>query len=275
MVSDHLKECPFDAPENLYVFIIVLENPLLLRPEKFHIVLQRVIESYFFSHRYMQVVTAILAIPKSYRVMFFGWLKHFSSEYFSRIVLVMQSYLSFILTERSANLDPAPAVLVIDRFAIDPSRSNLDFDCSLFACNQEASIVPSSMFSNDLIPLTINVLEEWSKFKSSDVSKIFNFFSYQFLFPIEAKNQIIRSEFRNQMISQSNRHFTKYILSSNRASDRPLPRGVAVKTDPINPLQISLVLELRVNRSNLLQSLETSIRGILEDDISTLLLPLT
>jgi hypothetical protein len=42
LVSDHLKECPFDTPENLHVFIIVLENPLLLNPDKLHIVLQRV-----------------------------------------------------------------------------------------------------------------------------------------------------------------------------------------------------------------------------------------
>ena len=42
MVTDHLKECSFDAGENLSVFLIVLENPLLLRPEHFHVALQRV-----------------------------------------------------------------------------------------------------------------------------------------------------------------------------------------------------------------------------------------
>lgn len=130
--------------------------------------------------------------------------------------------------------------------------------------------MPASMFSNDLIPLTINIFEEWSKFKSTDVSKVFNFFSYQFLFPIEAKNQIIRAEFRNQMANQSGRHFTRYL-----GQQTPLPKGVVIKADPLNPLQISLVLELRVNRSNLLLSLEEAIRGILHDDISTLLLPLT
>jgi hypothetical protein len=42
LVTDHLKECPFDSPENLSVFLIVLENPLLLAPEKTHVALQRV-----------------------------------------------------------------------------------------------------------------------------------------------------------------------------------------------------------------------------------------
>lgn len=47
--------------------------------------------------------------------MFFGWLKHFSSEYFSHIVLVMETFLTFILTNKSSGLDPTPVVLVIER----------------------------------------------------------------------------------------------------------------------------------------------------------------
>jgi hypothetical protein len=62
-----------------------------------------------------QLITGILAIPKSFRVMFFSWLKHFSSEFFSRILLVMQTFLSFILSNKSTNFDPTPVVLVIDR----------------------------------------------------------------------------------------------------------------------------------------------------------------
>lgn len=73
---------------------------------------------------------------------------------------------------------------------------------SLFTCNQESNIVPVSLFCNQSLPRSINIYEEWEKFKTSDVSKIFNFFSYPFLFPIEAKNNVIRSEFRNQMRQQ-------------------------------------------------------------------------
>jgi hypothetical protein len=41
-VSEQLKECPFDEAESLSVFLIVLENPLLLLPSKYHVVIQRV-----------------------------------------------------------------------------------------------------------------------------------------------------------------------------------------------------------------------------------------
>lgn len=96
---------PFDDPENLSVFLIVLENPLLLRPAAFHVALQR-------------VVSGILAIPTSLRVMFFGWMRHFPSEYFSRIVRVMQAFLSFVLTDELTKLDPTPVVLVLERFSM-------------------------------------------------------------------------------------------------------------------------------------------------------------
>jgi hypothetical protein len=95
---------PFDDPENLSVFLIVLENPLLLSPASFHIALQR-------------VVSGILAIPQTYRLMFFGWMKKFPSEYFSHIVTVMQTFLTFILTDRVTKLDPTPVVLVLERYS--------------------------------------------------------------------------------------------------------------------------------------------------------------
>jgi hypothetical protein len=41
-LSSKLIECPFDDPENLSVFLIVLENPLLLEPDKFSVAIERV-----------------------------------------------------------------------------------------------------------------------------------------------------------------------------------------------------------------------------------------
>jgi hypothetical protein len=281
LVSDHLKKCPFDSPENLNVFMIVFENPLLLQPNKLHVVLQRVSPFHLLfpmSHTStLQLVTGILAIPKSYRVMFFGWLKHFSSEYFSRILLVMQSFLSFILTNKASNLDSTPVVLVIDRSLRTSTFSLLSLIStvhSLFSCNNEANIVPISLFCNQSVPQAIPIVEEWNKFKTSDVSRVFNFFSYPFLFPLEAKNQIIRSEFKEQMQMRANRHFNKYFMRPSGVSDRPLPRGVVVRSDAVDPLRITLVMELKVRRDDLLHSLEETLRGIIEDDISTLLLPL-
>jgi hypothetical protein len=147
-------------------------------------------------------VTGLLAIPKSFRVMFFGWLKHFSSEYFSRVLLVLGKFLSFILTNKASNLDPTPVVLVLERHCSNCLFLLCSLEVSLFICNQEANIVPFSLFSNLEVANSVDIFAEWGKFKTVDVSKIFNFFSYPFLFPIEAKHKIILSEFRNQMAHQ-------------------------------------------------------------------------
>ena len=41
-LADQLKECPVDDAENLSVFLIVLENPLMLRASSFHIAIELV-----------------------------------------------------------------------------------------------------------------------------------------------------------------------------------------------------------------------------------------
>lgn len=41
-LADQLKECPVDDAENLSVFLIVLENPLMLRASSFHVAIETV-----------------------------------------------------------------------------------------------------------------------------------------------------------------------------------------------------------------------------------------
>lgn len=41
-LSDHLKECPWDDSENLSVFLIVLENPLMLQTSSYVVMIDRV-----------------------------------------------------------------------------------------------------------------------------------------------------------------------------------------------------------------------------------------
>jgi hypothetical protein len=75
-MSEKLIECPFDDPENLSVFLIVFENPLML-------------QSSFFSIAIERVLRGVLALPKALRVTLFGWLKSYPSEYFSRVIQVI------------------------------------------------------------------------------------------------------------------------------------------------------------------------------------------
>lgn len=98
-LTENLKDCPHDDIENLTCFLIVLENPLLLNPQAFHVGVER-------------VVTGILALPPSSRSTLFGWLRSYDSEYFGRVVSVMNAYLSFAL---AAHLDASPATLVLNR----------------------------------------------------------------------------------------------------------------------------------------------------------------
>lgn len=72
-LTSKLIECPFDDPENLSVFLIVLENPLLLDPDKFHLAIER-------------VISGILALPKQFRNYLFAWFKDYPSEYFCRVL---------------------------------------------------------------------------------------------------------------------------------------------------------------------------------------------
>lgn len=45
-LSEYLKECPFDDPENLSVFLVILENPLLLKSDVYYIAIDRVSTCY-------------------------------------------------------------------------------------------------------------------------------------------------------------------------------------------------------------------------------------
>ena len=90
-LAEHLKECPFDDQENLSVFLIVLENPLMLRSSSFHVAIE-------------QFLNGMLALPKAYQVILFGWYRQFKSEYFSRALQVLQEYINFALTRYSSLL---------------------------------------------------------------------------------------------------------------------------------------------------------------------------
>lgn len=73
---------------------------------------------------------------------------------------------------------------------------------SLYLCNQEAHIIPTSLFYNSSIAQFIDLTEEWRKYQTSDTATVFNFFSYPYLIPVEAKYKIIRLQFDGLMSSQ-------------------------------------------------------------------------
>jgi hypothetical protein len=44
----------------------------------------------------------------------FKWLKSYPSEYFGRVLQVLQGFLTHILSNKSLNLDPWPVILVLE-----------------------------------------------------------------------------------------------------------------------------------------------------------------
>ena len=57
----------------------------MLRPLSFHVAIE-------------QFLNGMLALPKAYQVILFGWYREYKSEYFSRVLPVLQEYINFALT---------------------------------------------------------------------------------------------------------------------------------------------------------------------------------
>jgi len=124
-MAEQLKEVPSDDAENLSCFLITLENPLLLRPgsNSTYITLTR-------------ICTGILALPKESRRLVFGWLKAYPSEFFARVLHVLQNFITFALATSSHSIDPSPAVLILEQ---------------LYLLNRDIRIVPDSFFFNSSV----------------------------------------------------------------------------------------------------------------------------
>lgn len=246
-MADSLRECPFDDVENLSVFLIVLENPLMLRTSSFHVAIER-------------VINGILALPKVYRLQLFNWLKSLSSEYFSRSIEVLENYISFSVSNKTMNLNPTPAVLVLS---------------SLYEANLETKVVPDSSFYNSVLNLYIDFKEEWNKYKESkkntSLDRVFNFCAYPFLIDIIAKNSILYYDFHDRQQNQMQKHILKYDLLGLKGLPSP-PQGVYVNYNESHLPSVSMILN--VKRENLLFDVMTKLRDIVLSDISTLNLPL-
>jgi alpha-tubulin suppressor-like RCC1 family protein len=195
-MTEKLREVPTDDPENLSVFLITFENPLLLKPVNSYVALER-------------IVSGILALPRLSRNQLFGWLKGYASEYFARIVKVVQGYLSYGFSNRANNIDPSPAVLVLDILweinggdvhsgaKIAPSGS------SSGGYSSGSRIIPDEYFVNLDLLTHVNIAEERRKFlqakRDNQNTKVFNFLNYPFLLSVTTKSSFLKADCREKM----------------------------------------------------------------------------
>jgi alpha-tubulin suppressor-like RCC1 family protein len=188
-MTECLREVPTDDPENLSVFLIALENPLLLNAHQNYVALER-------------IVSGILALPRMSRQQLFGWLRSYPSEYFARVVQVIQGYLSYGLTSRANNIDTSPAVLVLESLYQINCGTSGSGSSSGFGSNR-SRIIPENYFVNEDINKHVDLLGERQKFLSaqrdsqsqSQNARVFNLLKYPFLLSVSVKARFLSLDF--------------------------------------------------------------------------------
>jgi hypothetical protein len=243
-LTEQLRECPFDDPESLSVFFIVFENPLLLQPSNMHIVLQR-------------FIAGILALPKSYRVLLFSWLKKYEPEYLIRVVQVLQNFLSFACEDKVTRLDCSPTVMVLD---------------SVFQSNKEARIIPESAFYNKSMSKSFDIAKEWSAYKSTTLKSVFNICAYPFLLDVDIKNTLLMLDIGAAMFAQNVDHVQRYIIRPLQGATVTIPSGTTIIQGA--DAGINAYFDIRVDREHIVEQTLNQLYNILLDDPSTLKLPL-
>ncbi|CAJ1327670.1 unnamed protein product [Effrenium voratum] len=184
-ICDELSKqrVPTDDPETLCVFLVLFENPLLLAEHRtslfagFHVALQR-------------LTAAVLSLPKDSQKLLFGWLKHLPSEYFGRVVDVMQQYVTYVLTQPGQNQsDVSAAVMMLQ---------------TLWDANAEmGGILPEWCFQSMAISQSSDLQEHYRQWQQQQ-SLVFSYCRYPFLLNAGAKRRLLSFdvELRSQMASQ-------------------------------------------------------------------------
>lgn len=164
------QRVPTDDPENISVFLVIFENPLLLAEGRtalfpgYHVAVQR-------------LTSAVRSLPMDSQRLLFGWLKHLPSEYFARVVEVMQQYVTFTLTQPGQNrADASPAVLMLQ---------------TLWDINGTAGgIVPEWIFHNQAISASEDLQEHYWQWQQQQ-SFVFSYCRHPFLLSAEAKRRLL------------------------------------------------------------------------------------
>lgn len=248
--TDQLTHISFDDPENLSCFLIILENPLLLSSTQYAVALER-------------VCNGILAVPKTVQQTLFGWLKHYPSEYFTRIVLVLQGFLSYCIASLEAKVAIVCRVL-----------------SNLYEVNVETSIISDHFFVNDSVnnPKLVDIYSERRNHldacQGGTNVRVFNYLQCPFLISEAHKANFMRLDFEAMKAAQMYRHKAKYILTQPVP---PMPPGVlCLRRDSASTAidSVDLYFELVVSRESLLHDVLRQLVAIVISDKDTLKLPL-
>ncbi|CAE8703017.1 unnamed protein product, partial [Polarella glacialis] len=127
----------------------------------------------------------VLSLPKDSQRLLFGWLKHLPSEYFGRVVNVMQQYITFTLTTSGQNTSDASAAVMMLQ--------------TLWDVNQEmGGILPEWCFHNGAISQSQELQEHYRQWQQQQ-SLVFSYCRYPFLLDAEAKRRLLSFDARLRM----------------------------------------------------------------------------
>lgn len=232
----------FDDAENLSCFLICLENPLLLQ-NSMAIACER-------------LVNGLLALPTSVQSTLFSWLRNYPSEFFARIVAVLQNFLSYSMQALDGKLN-AQTCRVLK---------------NVYEVNRQALVVPEGCFVNSSIAKHACLLDERRRHLAAvfdgENARVFNFLQCPFLLSVQCKASFLRLDFEHSKALQQYRHKVKYLQGQQTVL--PVGCGTLQREDG----SLDCCFELVVRRSFLALDTFTSLLQVLQADVDTIRLPL-
>ena len=216
-LSETIRECFFNEKENLRVFLICFENPILLEPKICHVALERLIR-------------AIMSLSKNAREVLFLWLTKFSSEFLGQIVHVIQNFLTLIYTYKSMrSVDQTNALLLLSQ---------------IYQINQQESILPSSMFYNAAISQIPkdDLSKEYTNWllQSSSSLAVHSLCQCPFVFETHTKRRLIRIDATKRMAENVRLSIDSFFEAVTQGAPRP-------------ELNETFFFNMHISRENLLE----------------------
>ena len=246
--TSHLTSVDGGDAENLGCFLIILENPLLLNSTTMCVALER-------------VINGLASLPKQGTSRIYSWLRHYNSEFFARVVLVVQGFLSYAVTSLQDKVALTCQILA-----------------SLHEINRTARIVPDALFVSSTVCGRVDLNQERTKYieatqANSANTRVFNFLQFPFLLSDVIKARFMKQDYDGARALQLHRHKVKYGVYSNPRV--PLPPGCIAVASASDSTGVDLVFELAVRRGDhLLDDVLTQLLGVVLVDADTVKLPM-
>ena len=225
-LSETLRECFFDEYENLRVFLVVFENPVLLDAKSCHVALERIIRAW-------------MKIPEKSREILFGWLQKFPSEYLAQIVHVLQNFLTFVYGHSNVRggIDGTPALMLLNHI----------YDVSI----RGGDILPKEMFYNAAVSSIPHeaLRSQYQIFlQSGPSSAVHSLCSVPFVLEPSTKHTLLRIDASSRMADETRLAVESYFRAVMAGSTRP-------------ELKEEIYFNVSVSRDSLLSDAIAAIKG--------------